>query len=398
MPIYKYRGWDTNRQIVNGIIHGPDPVTVNERIRNLNITPIKIEEREEPRDLFTPKKRFRDQELVNFCGHMALMIKSGVNIMLSLEILEQQSTNKEIRKVYGKILENVRKGESLSASMEVTEDFPQLIIDMVKVGESTGELDNILLNMEEYYQRDIAIRNKVKTATVYPKILVFATLATILFFVYFVVPSFADLFSDMQNLPIATKMLLGMTNFFQNNTIPLFGMLILFVIILMFLWRNAKFVIFKDRLLLSLPVVGLFNKQVIISRMARSLGVFLKSGVPVLEALDSTKNILKNRHLEKGFDKAITSIINGLTMSDAFREEKLFDPMVYGLMRVGQETGQLDEMLYKLAAIYDREVEFSLNKLVAKIEPMMIIIIGGVVGFIVIAIAVPILNMSQGIG
>ncbi|MFH5836235.1 type II secretion system F family protein [Proteiniclasticum sp. C24MP] len=398
MPIYKYRGWDTNRQMVKGTMLGPDPVTVNERIRNLNVTPISIEEKEEPRDLFTPKKRFRDQELVNFCGHMALMIRSGVNIMLSLEILEQQSTNKEIRKVYGKILENVRKGESLSTSMEATEDFPQLIVDMVKVGESTGELDNILLNMEEYYQRDIAIRNKVKTATVYPKILVGATLATILFFVYFVVPSFADLFSDMENLPVATRMLLAMTGFFQNNTLLIFGIAVLFVIMLMILWRNPRFVIFKDSLLLSLPVIGILSKQVIISRMARSLGVFLKSGVPVLEALDSTKNILRNRHLEKGFDQAIRRIINGLTMSDAFQEEKLFDPMVYGLMRVGQETGQLDEMLYKLAAIYDREVEYSLNKLVAKIEPVMIIIIGGVVGFIVIAIAVPILNMSQGIG
>jgi len=398
MPIYKYRGWNTNRQIVKGTLLGPDPVTVNEKIRNLGITPINIEEKEEPRDLFTPKKRFRDQELVNFCGHMALMIRSGVNIMLSLEILEQQSTNKEIRKIYGKILENVRKGESLSMSMEASEEFPQLIIDMVKVGESTGELDNILLNMEEYYQRDITIRNKVKTATVYPKILVFATLATILFFVYFVVPSFADLFSDMADLPLPTKMLLGMTNFFQNNTLLIFGFVFLSVIALMILWRYPKFVIFKDSLLLSLPVIGTFNKHVIISRMSRSLGVFLKSGVPVLEALNSTKNILRNRYLEKGFDQSITRIINGQTMSDAFREENLFDPMVYGLMRVGQETGQLDDMLYKLAAIYDREVEFSLNKMVAKIEPLMIIIIGGVVGFIVIAIAVPILNMSQSIG
>lgn len=398
MPIYKYRGWNTNRQIVKGTLLGPDPVTVNEKIRNLGITPINIVEKEEPRDLFTPKKRFRDQELVNFCGHMALMIRSGVNIMLSLEILEQQSTNKEIRKVYGKILENVRKGESLSMSMEATEDFPQLIIDMVKVGESTGELDNILLNMEEYYQRDIAIRNKVKTATVYPKILVFATLATILFFVYFIVPSFADLFSDMADLPLPTKMLLGMTNFFQNNTLLIFGFVISAIIALMILWRYPKFVLFKDSLLLSLPFIGSFNKHVIISRMSRSLGVFLKSGVPVLEALNSTKNILRNRYLEKGFDQSITRIINGQTMSDAFREENLFDPMVYGLMRVGQETGQLDDMLYKLAAIYDREVEFSLNKLVAKIEPLMIIIIGGVVGFIVIAIAVPILNMSQSIG
>lgn len=398
MPVYKYRGWNTNRQIVKGTLLGPDPVTVNEKIRNLGITPIDIEEKEEARDLFTPKKRFRDQELVNFCGHMALMIRSGVNIMLSLEILEQQSTNKEIKKIYGKILENVRKGESLSMSMEATEEFPQLIIDMVKVGESTGELDNILLNMEEYYQRDIAIRNKVKTATVYPKILVFATIATILFFVYFVVPSFADLFSDMADLPLPTKILLGMTNFFQNNTLLIFGLVVLSVIALMILWRYPKFVIFKDSLLLTLPVIGSFNKNVIISRMSRSLGVFLKSGVPVLEALNSTKNILRNRYLEKGFDQSITRIINGQTMSDAFREENLFDPMVYGLMRVGQETGQLDDMLYKLAAIYDREVEFSLNKLVAKIEPLMIIIIGGVVGFIVIAIAVPILNMSQSIG
>ncbi|MBO1266027.1 type II secretion system F family protein [Proteiniclasticum sp. SCR006] len=398
MPTYKYRGWDINRKIVKGTILGPDPVTVNERIRNLNVTPISIEEKEEQRDLFTPKKRFRDQELVNFCGHMALMIRSGVNIMLSLEILEQQSTNKEIKKVYGKILETVRKGESLSTSMEATEDFPQLVVDMVKVGESTGELDNILLNMEEYYQREIAIRNKVKTATVYPKILVGATVATILFFVYFVVPSFADLFSDMESLPMPTKILLAMTNFFQSNTLLLLGVTLVVAILLIILWRNQRFVLFKDNLILHLPVAGIFSKQVIISRMARSLGVFLKSGVPVLEALDSTKNILRNRHLEKGFDKAIKRIINGQTMSDAFQEEQLFDPMVYGLMRVGQETGQLDEMLYKLAAIYDREVEFSLNKLVAKIEPMMIIIIGGVVGFIVIAIAVPILNMSQGIG
>ncbi len=398
MPIYKYRGWDNSRKLVKGTILGPDSITVNERIRNLSVIPISIEETVKPKDLFTPKKKFRDQELVNFCGHMSLMIRSGVNIMLSLEIMEQQSTNKVIRNIYTKILENVRKGESLSTSMEETQEFPELLVDMVKVGESTGELDNILLNMEEFYQRDISIRNKVKTATVYPKILVFATIATILFFVYFVVPQFSSMFADMATLPIPTRILMGLTNFFQNNTLLIFGFAFVIFILLMVLWRYPKFVLFKDRLLLTLPIVGIFNRQVIISRMSRSLGVFLKSGVPVLEALEATKNILKNSYMEMKFDSATTRIINGRTMSEAFEEEELFEPMVYGLMRVGQETGKLDEMLYKLAAIYDREVEFSLSKLVAKIEPLMIIIIGGVVGFIVIAIAVPILNMSQSIG
>lgn len=398
MPIYKYRGWDEDRKIVKGTILGPDPITVNERIRNLRITPISVVEKKEEKDLFTPRKKFRDQELISFCGHLALMIRSGVNIILSIEIMEQQSTNKEIRKIYGKILENVKKGESLSTAMEDTEEFPDLVIDMVKVGESTGELDSILLNMEEYYQRDITVRNKVKTATVYPKILVFATIATILFFVYFVVPSFADMFADMDNLPLPTRMLMGMTSFFQNNALVLLLMVVLSGLSLFILRRNESFIIFRDSLLLTLPVIGVFNRQVITSRMSRSLGVFLKSGVPVLEALESTKNILKNSYLEKKFDSAIKRIINGRSMSEAFEEEEMFDPMVYGLMRVGQETGKLDEMLYKLSSIYDREVEFSLSKLVAKIEPIMILIIGGVVGFIVIAIAVPILNMSQSIG
>jgi len=398
MPNYKYRGWDKDRKIVKGIIAGPDVVTATEKIRELLIIPIQVEEKVVPKDLFPPRRRIREQELINFCGHMAMMIQSGVNILLSLEILEEQSKVKEIRKIYTSILEQVKRGDALSTAMESTSEFPELLVDMVRVGESTGDLDGILLNMEEYYQRDSTVRNKVKAAMIYPKILVFATFCTILFFVYFIVPAFKDMFTDMDNLPLATRLLLGVTNFFNNNTLLVFGTGAVIVLILIILRRNPTYMDMKDKAVLTVPVLGVFKRQVIISRVSRSLGVFLKSGIPVFEALHATKNIIKNRHVEKGFDAAIDRIMTGTSLSQAFEEQRLFDPMVYGLLRIGQETGRLDDMLYKLASIYDKKVEFSLTKLVARIEPLMILVIGGVVGFIIIAIAVPILSMSQNIG
>lgn len=398
MPNYLYRGYDENQKIVKGSMMGPDLVTATERIRKRQVTPITIKEKEAPIEVLAARKKFHDQELINFCGHLGLMIKSGVNILTSLEIMEQQSTNKAIKKIYNEILDHVKKGESLSNCLEDTKEFPGLLVGMVKVGEATGGLDTILFNMEEYYQRDLTMKNKIKTATVYPKILIFATIATILFFLYFVVPTFSDLFSDMETLPLPTRFLMGFTAFIQSNTLYLLGGFLVLGLIFLGIRRQEKYILFKDQVMLSIPFLGHFKKQVIISRMARSLGVFLKSGVPILNSLEDTKNVLKNKFMEKRFDSAITKIMNGKSIPDAFEEEKMFEPMVYGLMRVGQETGNLDEMLYRLAEIYDREVEFALSKLVAKIEPIMILIIGAVVGFIVIAIAVPILTMSQSIG
>lgn len=398
MPNYKYKGWDERQQIVRDVILAPDEVTAAERIRMKRITPVTIEAVKSKPERLTSAKKMKNQELVSFCGHLALMLKAGVNIVHSLEILEDQATNGAIRKIIRKILENVGKGESLSTALEVTGEFPQLLIDMVKVGETSGELDGVLFNMEEYYQKEMVMRSKVKTALVYPKILIFATLGTLVFFFFFVIPTFQDMFSTMTDLPLATRILLGVSAYVKNHALGLGGVIAALVLLYVVLRQQEEFLLLEDRILLKIPLVGRLKKQVIIGRMARSLGVFLHSGVPVLGALEATKNILNSRSMEKGFEKATKSIMNGKSLTEAFEEEKLFEPMVYGLMRVGEETGALDEMLKKLAQIYDREVDFGLGKLVARLEPTLILLIGGIVGFIIIAIAVPILSMSQTIG
>lgn len=397
MPIYRYRGWNEKRNIVKGILNAQDPSAAYESLRTESITPVSIDEKKDLR-LLTRRKLIREQDAADFCGHMAMMLQSGVNVVLSIEILEEQAKDPKKKKVFSALLEQVKRGEAISASMEGTSEFPGLLVDMVRIGESTGDLDGIFSSMEEYYQKDVAVRSKVRAASVYPKILIFATFATLLFFMYFIVPAFRDLFESMENLPLPTRILLGLAGFFENYW-PVVIVGILCLVLALYLTRgNLKVQDLRDKMSLRMPLIGEFRRQVIITRVTRSLGVFLKSGIPLFTALNATKDIIRNRYVEKVFQKAIGRIMSGTSMSEAFEAEGLFEPMVYSLMRVGQETGKLDEMLYKVAAAYDRKVDQSLARLTSRIEPLLILIIGGIVGFIIIAIAVPILTISQNIG
>lgn len=397
MPSYRYKGWNEKRNMVKGVLSAPDTSAAFDSLRALSITPVSLDEKKDKK-LITRRKLIREQDAADFCGHMAMMLQSGVNVVLSLEILEEQAKDIEKRKVFTRLLELVKRGEPISASMEETREFPDLLVDMVRIGESTGDLDGIFSNMEEFYQKDVAVRSKVRAASVYPKILIFATFATLLFFMYFIVPAFKDLFESMENLPLPTRILLNLAGLFEDNW-PVMLVGISAAVIALFLTRdNLKVRDIRDSLSLRVPLMGEFRRQVIISRVTRSLGVFLKSGIPLFTALNATKDIIRNRYVEAGFEKAIGRIMSGTSMSEAFEAEDLFEPMVYSLMRVGQETGRLDEMLYKVAAAYDRKVEQSLARLTARIEPLLILIIGGIVGFIIIAIAVPILTISQNIG
>lgn len=397
MPSYRYRGWNEKRNIVKGILTAPDPSAAYERLRAESITPVSIDERRDLK-LLTRRKLIREQDAADFCGHMAMMLQSGVNVVLSLEILEEQSKDPKKKKVFTSLLEQVKRGEAISASMEETGEFPELLVDMVRVGESTGDLDGIFSSMEEFYQRDVAVRSKVRAASVYPKILIFATCATLLFFMYFIIPAFKDLFESMENLPFPTRILLGLAGFFENQWPVVLAGIACGISALYITRDNLKVRDFRDRMSLRMPLIGEFRRQVIITRVTRSLGVFLRSGIPLFTALNATRDIIRNSHVEKGFQMAIGRIMSGTSMSEAFEAEGLFEPMVYSLMRVGQETGKLDEMLYKVAAAYDRKMEQSLARLTSRIEPLLILIIGGIVGFIIIAIAVPILTISQNIG
>ncbi|MBP1920568.1 type II secretion system F family protein [Youngiibacter multivorans] len=397
MPSYRYKGWNEKRNMVKGVLSAPDTASAFDNLRALSITPVSLDEKKEKK-LITRRKLIREQDAADFCGHMAMMLQSGVNVVLSLEILEEQAKDPKKKKVFTALLEQVKRGEAISASMEETGEFPDLLVDMVRIGESTGDLDGIFSNMEEFYQKDVAVRSKVRAASVYPKILIFATFATLLFFMYFIVPAFKDLFESMENLPLPTRILLNLAGLFENHW-PVMLIGISAAVIALILTRDSlKVRDIRDSLSLRVPLMGEFRRQVIISRVTRSLGVFLKSGIPLFTALNATKDIIRNRYVEAGFEKAIVRIMSGTSMSEAFEAEDLFEPMVYSLMRVGQETGRLDEMLYKVAAAYDRKVEQSLARLTARIEPLLILIIGGIVGFIIIAIAVPILTISQNIG
>jgi len=172
MPSYRYKGWNGKRNMVSGTLEAPDSSAAFEKLREDMITPVRLEEKKAMR-LLSGRKKIREQEAADFCGHMALMLQSGVNVVLSLEILEEQTKIPERKKVYSRLLEQVRRGEAISSSMEDTGEFPELLVDMVRIGESTGDLDGIFSNMEEFYQKDVAVRSKVRAASVYPKILIF---------------------------------------------------------------------------------------------------------------------------------------------------------------------------------------------------------------------------------
>ncbi|GAA0717739.1 type II secretion system F family protein [Clostridium malenominatum] len=391
---FVYKASDENFKIAKGYIEEQSLETATQGLREKGLKIIYIK-KSLKENLKLGEKILKDEDIASFSGQVAIVISTGVSIIKGLEIISHQ--DKKLKKAAEEVLIGLRKGQTFASSMRATGIFPKLLIDMVYSGELSGNLDEVLYNMESFYRREAQVKSKIKGAAIYPGILFMLTIGMMLFFNFFILTKLTDIFSDVENLPLITKVILGAMNFVNKNMIFILIGIVLLLILLNYILKIPSVKISIDRMSLNLPVIGEVKKNVIINRFSRSMAIFTKSAVPIINSLESVEQIIENKYIGYKINVAKGEIINGISIGEALEREGLFDALTIQMIKIGEETGMLEEMFFKLTDIYDKKVESNINKLMTLVEPVFTLIIGLFVGIIIIAIAMPILQMSNGI-
>lgn len=343
-------------------------------------------------------KKLKTKNLVVFARQLSTMIKAGIPILQALDMLQSKADNKASKEIFRSIFENVQKGNSLSDSMMAQRGaFPDLLTNMVKAGEIGGTLDQSLSRMSEHYEKEAKLASKIKSASIYPGILATISVIVVLLLVTFVLPTITSMF-DQSLMPASTKFILGISHFILNNWIALIVGLVVLIFAARLLIRIKSVKIEVDKLKLRLPVFGKLNRTVYSARCARAFASLYSSGVQTLEMIEITGQVLNNAYLEDKFDSVIEAVSRGDLISQAIERTEEFDRMLSSMIFIGEESGSLGDILSSTADYFDNEADAAIQRMVAMIEPIMIVVLGVVIGFIVISIMQPIFTMYGSVG
>jgi len=397
MPIYKYTAINKSGTKITNDYSAKSQAEVMVMLKENGFYPVKVEEYIERKEIALSDifNKVTIKDIAVFCRQFYTMLNAGVTITSTLDILRQQTENKKLRKIISDIYEEVQKGSAFSEALKKHRDvFPDLLINMVEAGEVSGNLDTIMDRMANHFEKEFKINNKIKSAMVYPIILSVVAIGVVVFLLTSVMPTFIGMFtSSGVPLPLPTRILLGISSALQNYWYIFFGGIIL-IIIGFNTYKNTdggKLLI--SRIKLAIPVIKDSNKKIITSRFTRTLSTLLSSGVPLLEALDIVSKVVGNVVVEKGISVAKEEVRKGSTLAKPIRETGLFPPMVTSMIEIGEESGALDDILEKTANFYDEELETAIQKMTTLIEPVMIVLMAVIVGFIVISMALPMFDM-----
>lgn len=392
MPIFVYEGKSLNGSISKGLIDAGDKEEVKEILRNKGIFPTSIRENSKGATLeFSIKKGIPFKDLAIFCRQFYFTLSAGIPMMRSIAMIKDQIENKKLRNILENVYEEIQKGSALSEVFRKHKDIPFMLTAMVEVGEATGGLDQIMEEMADYYDKQHRQKKKIDAALTYPKFLLIFAFCIVLGLVSFVVPTFVEtILSAGQELPIPTKIIINISAFItQNFLLLIFGVILLFIFKKVFIDTNYAIQYQIDKFLVTDKRLGKITQQIFTARFARTFGMLVKGGMNIIEALGIAANAVDNRFIKKSIDECITLISTGAGIGDSLEKRKIFPLMLTQMMKVGEDTGSLDDILKKTAEYYEIEAEFALQKLTALIEPFMIVFLAIIVGFVIISIAMP---------
>src|ERR671910_1539031 len=400
MALYAYRALDKQGEIVQDKLQGSGELAVAHELRQQGLMVIDVKEQNvAQKDILAPFKGVRLADLVVFSRQLATMINAGLPIVRELYILSEQTENPKLVDVVVAVRKDVEAGLSLSESLEKhPEVFSRLYTEMVKAGETGGILDGVLLRVADQLEREQDLRRKIRSAMTYPIVVFILAILASSFMLIFIVPIFAGLFQDLGGtLPLPTRVCMLLSDMLTS----LWGVLVYAAmglgVYLFFRWkkteRGRKV---WGRAVLRIPAkIGDVVQKAVLARFARTLGTLSAAGVPILQAIEITATSSGNWVVEKALLKSRDAIREGIPIYKPLEEEPVFPPMVTRMIAVGEETGDVDGMLTKIAEFYESEVDAAVKALTSIIEPLMIVIVGGIVGAIVISMYLPMFKIFE---
>src|SRR6202030_3427927 len=347
------------------------------------------------------RKKVKPNIMMIFTRQLATLIDSGLPLLRGLNVLAKQERDTVLRNTINKLADGVQGGSTFSESLaQHPLIFNHLYVNMVKAGEVGGVLELVLRRLAEFQEKAQKIKNKVVAAMVYPIIVMTMAIAIMTFLLVFIVPKFEAIFHDMlgdKPLPAITLFVIGVSNFVKNHGLVLLGLLIAVMATYKLIARTRTGRSIIDRFKLRVPLFGDLIRKTAISRFSRTLGTLVTSGVPILQALNITRETAGNAVIAKAISHVHDSLREGESMVQPLEASRAFPPMVISMIEVGEETGQLPEMLLKIAEVYDDEVDNSVAALTSMLEPIMIVFLALVVGTIVIALFMPLISIISGL-
>ena len=405
MPRFEYKGRESNGEMRSGMIDAIDANAAAKMLLARSVTPISIhpaaggdsEAAVETVNFLTPKVTL--DELVIFSRQMYSLTHAGIPILRAVSSLAESTNSLRLKLALTDIISLLERGRTLSSAMHQHEKiFSKLYVSVIHVGENTGRLDESFLQLAGYLEREQETRRQIKAATRYPIFVVIALIAALVIMNVFVIPKFADMFSKFgAELPLMTRFLLGMSDFFVNQWIYLVGSVVLFIVAIRHYLGTPEGLLNWDRRKLRMPIMGKVLERSLLARFCRSFSMMLQAGLPLTTALNLVAEAVGNRHMELSIITMRLSIEKGENLSRVSQASGMFTPMVMQMINVGEETGRVDELLAEVAGFYEREVDYDLNSLTAKIEPILIGIVASMVLVLALGIFTPMWDMMSAI-
>jgi type IV pilus assembly protein PilC len=401
MALYVYKARNPQGSVVSGVLEGDSERAILARLRGMRLAPISVrEKRPSPIDKFLETigltGRVGLRPLMIFSRQLSTLVNAGIPIIQSLNILVDQIEKKNFKEIVSSVRADIEKGSSIADALSKhPRAFSELYVAMVKSGEAGGVLDEVLERLSAYLEAVAELRGKIRGAMAYPVIVTFIAFVIVIFLLTFVVPTFKTIFESFgAELPLPTRILLIVSEIVKRYIWIIFLCMGGLFIGFRYLLKTEKGKHAWDNFLLRLPMFGPLFRKAAIAKFARTLSTLVKSGVPILEALEIVAKTSGNKVIEYAVMDARVAIREGERIADPLKECEVFPPMVIQMVAVGEETGSLDLMLTKIADFYDREVDSAIAALSSMIEPILILFLGIVCGSIIIALFLPILTMS----
>lgn len=411
MPTYKFEAMDTSGEEVKDEIDATNEEEAQQKIKQMGYFVTKLTavgaakgKKKKKGGYKKSKKTFviggvKNKHLVLFTRQFSILQDAGLPVLRGLRILENQMKPSALKNSLIDVVEDVESGSTLSEAMgKHPKAFDRLYVNMVKAGEAGGALEVIMQRLAEFKEKAQTLKRKIIGAMVYPAVVISAAVGILIFIMVAIIPKFEKIFREFGlKLPELTQFLIDVSMWCSKYwwSIPLVPVGIWILIKLIRLNRAGNYAL--DRLTLWIPIIGKIVEKTVVARTTRTLGTLVASGVPILESLAIVRETANNAVFERMYQRVYESIREGDTIADPLRESRLVDDMVVNMVEVGEETGELDAMLYKIADFYDEEVDTAVKSLISLLEPIMIIVLGGIIGTIVIALFLPMLGLLEGL-
>lgn len=401
MPGFSYVAVDKRGKEKRGSLEAETRERALEQLKAEGLIPVSVREQgalNKEID-FSIGKKVKPRDLSVFCRQFVSITQAGVPMKEALQMLSEQTENKWLKRAISEVLLNVEKGNTLADSMRSQPDiFPPMLVNMVEAGEQSGSLEMAFSRMAVHFEKEAKLKATIKKATIYPIILVIAAIGVIAVMLLFVIPIFIDMFADLDiEMPALTMFVMNSSKWMTSHWYVLLAIIVGVVVAYKLIYRTTQGRLTIDRIKMKMPLFGKLTVKTACSQFARTMSTLLMSGISTIDALETTSKIVNNIHYTNAMLKAREEVMKGVPLSEPLEASGIFPPMVYHMTGIGEETGNVEEMLEKMADYYDEEVEMTTQSVLAAMEPIIILFMALIIGTLVIAVISPIASMYSGL-